>query len=278
MLVTVVIPTYNRAELVKRAIGSVLKQTHQAKEVIVVDDHSSDDTQQILSSFGNQIQIISNTENRGVSFSRNRGIEQATGEWIAFLDSDDEWHPGKLATQARYHDKNPKLMISQCDEIWIRNGVRVNPMNKHTKKGGWIFQECLPLCIVSPSAVIIKRDIFKDVGVFDEALPACEDYDLWLRIAQKFEIGFLDEKLVTRYGGHADQLSQKYWGMDRFRIQAMEKHVDRELDSASKYALLNELALKCGVFSAGAAKRGRAATAEEYADKQQNYQKLARQL
>ena len=241
-------------------------------EIIVVDDASDDSTSEILAEFQGKIKLITNASNRGVSFSRNVGIKAANGDWIAFLDSDDRWDKHKLETQKMYHDANPEFHISQCDEIWIRNGVRVNPMAKHEKQGGWIFQSCIPRCIVSPSAAIIHRNIFKDVGLFDVHLMACEDYDLWLRIAPFYEIGFLAKKLITRYGGHEDQLSRKYWGMDRFRITAMEKHIDRSLDPDDKKILLEELVFKCGVVAEGARKRDNPELNERYLEKQKEYQ------
>lgn len=272
MKISVIIPTYDRVTSIERAIDSVLAQTYPATEIIVVDDASTDNTQNTLEGYGSSIKVITNAKNRGVSFSRNTGIDSASGDWISFLDSDDEWAPDKLDKQRVFHEKHGHLLISQCDEIWIRNGVRVNPMDKHAKQSGWIFEACIPLCIVSPSAVIIHRSILDDVGMFDIDLPACEDYDLWLRIASRYEIGLLNEKLVTRYGGHEDQLSRKYWGMDRFRIKAMEKHVETDIDPDWKQSLLKELDLKCGVVAAGAKKRGNLDSAKLYSQKQQYIQ------
>ena len=272
MNISVIIPTYNRSATLERAIQSVLNQSFPALEIIVVDDASTDNTSEILEKYSEKIHLIINQRNSGVSFSRNAGIQKARGEWIAFLDSDDQWEPSKLEKQKQFHRTHPEILISQCDEIWIRNGVRVNPMDKHAKRGGWIFETCLPLCIVSPSAVIIHRHIFDQIGMFDITFPACEDYDLWLRIAPHYEIGLLNEKLVTRFGGHEDQLSRKYWGMDRFRISAMEKHVDSNMDPAWKRTLLKELEFKCGVVAAGAKKRDNLETATLYFEKQHNIQ------
>ncbi|NQV14398.1 glycosyltransferase family 2 protein [bacterium] len=271
MNISVVIPTYNRAATIERALKSVLSQTYPAIEIIVIDDFSDDSTPEILTEYADKIKIISNSRNRGVSYSRNAGIRAARGDWIAFLDSDDQWDKQKLETQKIFHESHPRLSISQCDEIWIRNGVRVNPMAKHAKQSGWIFEACIPRCIVSPSAVIIHKIVLKKVGHFDPNLMACEDYDLWLRIAPQFEIGFLDEKLVTRYGGHDDQLSKKYWGMDRFRITSMEKHVDSPLPHEWKKRLLQELVLKCGIVAMGADKRDNPELSERYLEKQKVY-------
>ena len=273
MNISVIIPTYNRARPVRRAIDSALKQNYEALEVIVVDDGSTDDTLELLQAFHDEIKVVALEENHGVSHARNRGIEAARGEWLAFLDSDDRWHLDKLEMQATFHDHYPELRISQCDEIWIRNGARVNPMRKHAKLGGQIFLQCLPRCIVSPSAVMMHRSVFHDVGLFDENLPACEDYDLWLRIAKRYEIGFLSKQLLTRYGGHDDQLSRRYWGMDRFRIKAMEKHIDSLRDPVWKKALLEELVLKCGIVADGALKREKPETVTLYREKEVLYRK-----
>ncbi len=257
--------------MLERAIQSVLEQTFPAHEIIVVDDASSDETAGMLDNYTTPIKVLQNSTNMGVSFSRNAGIKKARGEWIAFLDSDDVWAPEKLEQQKRFHESHPDLLISQCDEIWIRNGVRVNPMDKHAKQGGWIFEACVPRCIVSPSAVIIKRSLFEEVGLFDVNFLACEDYDLWLRIAPYYEIGLLTKNLVTRFGGHEDQLSRKYWGMDRFRITAMEKHIDSDINPVWKQTLLKELEFKCGVVAEGATKRNNLETAAIYLEKRESF-------
>ncbi len=274
MNISVIIPTYNRANTLERALHSVINQTFPPYEIIVVDDASTDSTKEILKKYSDKIFHVINDANKGVSFSRNAGIQRARGEWITFLDSDDEWDASKLKKQKDYHAVHPDELISQCDEIWIRNGVRVNPMDKHAKQGGWIFEACVPLCVVSPSAVIIHSEIFKKVGLFDVNLPACEDYDLWLRIAPYYKIGLLNEKLVTRYGGHEDQLSRKYWGMDRFRITSMEKHIESDIDLKWKKTLLKELEFKCGVVAAGAKKRRNMETADLYYEKQRIIQEI----
>ena len=222
---TVIIPVYNREKLIKRAIDSALNQSKLSQEIIIVNDGSIDQTQNVLLEYQDKIQIIEQS-NRGVSAARNAGILSAKNEWLAFLDSDDEWHKDKLLKAEEFYDKNPQYKIFQSEEIWIRNSKRVNPKIKHTKYEGWIYKQCLPLCIVSPSAVVIHKDVFDDVGLFDEQFIVCEDYDLWLRITRKYPIGLDDYQGLIKYGGHEDQLSQKYWGMDRFRIMAMEKQLN----------------------------------------------------
>ena len=220
---SVVIPVYNRRALVGRAIRSVLAQQEADFEVIVVDDASDDGTpEQVREEFGSTVKIVILQENSGVAAARNRGIAATAGEWIALLDSDDEWLPNKLARQAAAL-RTSGLWVCHTDEIWIRNGVRVNPHKHHQKYGGDIFFRALPLCVMSPSSIAIHRRVFADVGMFDECLPACEDYELWLRVASRYEVAYLAEQLIRKYGGHADQLSQAYYAMDRFRVYALDK-------------------------------------------------------
>lgn len=219
MRISVVIPSYNRASYLPFALDSVLAQTSAAEEIIVVDDGSSDDTSDLLTRYP-QIRVLRQA-NRGVSAARNLGIKNAQHQWIALLDSDDSWLPQKLEKIRQAQQLHPEILLFHSDEIWIRNGVRVNPMRKHRKSGGDIFQHCLPLCVVSPSAAVIEKPLLETIGLFDESLPACEDYDLWLRICHNHPVHFIDQPLIIKHGGHADQLSRKHWGMDRFRIHAL---------------------------------------------------------
>ncbi len=258
MKISVIIPVFNRSAVIGRAIESVLNQTYPAHQVIVVDDASTDETPRVLERYLPRIRIIRLTQNRGVSAARNAGIRAATGDWIAFLDSDDQWLPEKLQMAVEFHREHPEYRIFQSEEIWIRNGRRVNPKKKHRKPQGWIFKPSLELCLISPSAVIIQHSLFEQVGLFDESLPVCEDYDLWLRVTRRFPVG-LDRRFgIIKYGGHEDQLSRKYWGMDRFRIQAMEKHLsDPELPDDLRAALLSELIRKTEILIAGGKKRNK---------------------
>lgn len=271
MNISVIIPTYNRAHVLGRAIQSVLDQTFPAHEIIVVDDGSTDDTQQLMKESFPQCNYLQQA-NRGVSAARNRGIEAATGNWLAFLDSDDEWLPGKLATQRDLLEQQPEIKICHTEEIWIRNGKRVNQMNKHTKFGGHIFQRCLPLCVISPSSVIIHRSLFDQVGMFDEQLPACEDYDLWLRICATNPVGFVEQPQIKKFGGHADQLSQRHWGMDRFRINALVKIIEQNiLDIEDRAAAIQALTNKAVILAKGATKRGKTVEAEAYLKIKERY-------
>ena len=261
--ISVIIPTFNRAHLLPRSIDSLLSQTLSAHSVVIVDDGSTDGTENLVCEKYPEITYLKQN-NLGVSAARNAGIAATSDEWLAFLDSDDEWLPEKLQCQMDALEAEPEMMVCHTDEIWIRNGKHVNPMKKHNKHGGWIFDKCLPLCCISPSSVIIHRSVLDEIGFFDQSLPACEDYDLWLRVASSYPVLYISEKLVVKHGGHQDQLSEKYWGMDRFRIQALEKIIlsgnliDENLNNAKQ--MLRE---KTIIFSTGARKRGRTAEAEK---------------
>jgi glycosyltransferase involved in cell wall biosynthesis len=262
--ISVVVPTFDRAAVLPRAIESVRAQTRPPAELIVVDDGSTDGTAELIGGQFSEAHIL-RQENLGVSAARNRGIEASTGEWIALLDSDDEWRPAKLQRQVAALRDHPDLRICHTDEIWIRKGRRVNPRRIHAKHGGWIFERCLPLCAMSPSSIMIHRSIFEEVGLFDEGLPACEDYDLWLRICSRFPVLYVDEPLVVKYGGHDDQLSSRIWGLDRFRIEALEKILREDhLAPDDRIAALAMLLEKIQIYLAGARKRGRAEEAAAY--------------
>lgn len=311
--VSVIIPTFNRAHILSRAIDSVFKQTYKNYELIVIDDGSSDNTEKLFdnyfesfvneelnkyefkesrsdfntileskeqplnlnflknikykiyiycsaSSLEDKIIYIKLLKNYGVSKARNIGIKLAKGELISFLDSDDEWLPLKLEKQVSCFQKT-NFNLCHSDETWIRNSKKVNQMKKHQKFGGFIFHKCLPLCVISPSAVMIHKRVFDEIGYFDETLKICEDYDLWLRICARYEVNYIDEQLIIKYGGHSDQLSRKAWGNDIYRVRSLIKIL--KLQENSKIYLNNEnleetrltLLRKCEILKNGFLKR-----------------------
>ena len=263
-LVSVIIPTFNRGYCLEESIRSVLEQSFIDFELVVVDDGSTDNTSELVRRFP-AVKLIRLEENRGVSFARNRGVVEAQGDWVGFLDSDDLWEQGKLATQVKWIERHPDLQAVYTDEIWIRNGLRVNPMNKHRKYSGDIFRYCLPLCIVSPSSVLLRAKVLSEVGGFDESMPVCEDYDLWLRIAKRYPFHFIEEKLIVKRGGHEDQLSRKYWGMDRWRVYALEKLLkENRLDEEQRDLVVTMLIEKCEILINGFGKRGKNSEKEYY--------------
>lgn len=263
LLVSVIIPTYNRCPMVGEAVNSVLSQTRSDCELIVVDDGSTDETPDRLRDYAARLTVLAQ-DRRGVAAARNLGAAHASGRYLAFLDSDDLWHPRKLQRQIDFMESGTDVDICQTDEIWIRNGVRVNPRNKHRKPSGDIFRASLDLCLVSPSAVMLRRDLFERVGGFDESLPVCEDYDLWLRIARDTEIPLIPEALVTKRGGHADQLSRSTWGFDRFRVSSIANLIESGLDAEKTEWALEAMAKKVTILAKGFRKRGNEAMAREY--------------
>jgi glycosyltransferase involved in cell wall biosynthesis len=271
MNISVIIPSWNRAERLAAALDSVYAQSVPPLEIIVVDDGSTDHTRELLARHYPEVHYIFQ-QNQGVSQARNTGITAASGEWLALLDSDDRWEPCKLEQQQAAIRATPGCKLCHSDELWVRNGNRVNPMKKHAKHGGRIFRHCLPLCVISPSAVMIHRDIFREMGLFDETLPACEDYDLWLRICAIYPVLHVDQPLIIKVGGHADQLSRRYWGMDRFRIQALEKILAAGvLGEQDHRAALETLLQKTAIIIQGAVKRDNHTLADTYRDKQRKY-------
>ena len=266
--VSVVIPTLNRCLLLKRAIDSVLNQSVSPNEVIVIDNGSSDETINMIST--NYPDIIYLTEEKiGVSASRNQGIKKSNSEWVAFLDSDDVWEPFKLEKQLTFNNRfKTNFRFIHTNETWIRNGKFLNQMKKHEKSGGDLFKNCLKLCCISPSSSMIKKEVFKDYGFFDEELQVCEDYDMWVRITAKENVGYLTEPLVIKYGGHSDQLSKKYWGMDRFRIKSLEKNINSNWFSKdqNKYAY-ETLIQKLQIVLSGAKNRNNTKLSNIYSEK-----------
>lgn len=243
--------------MLARAVESVLQQTVQPFEIIVVDDGSTDNTAETIASKYPDITLLRQT-NRGVSNARNKAIHHAKGDWIALLDSDDEWLPLKLETQTAAIKAEPQFRLCHSDEIWIRKGKRVNPMHKHRKTGGWIYPACLPLCAISPSAALIEKTLFAEVGNFNESFPACEDYDLWLRICCQHPVLYVDQPLLQKYGGHEDQLSARYWGMDRFRLLSLRMMLSNpSLDDTNRQLTKRVLKEKLDVYIGGARKRSR---------------------
>ena len=269
--ISIIIPTYNRKSFLIHAINSVLNQTYQNLELIIIDDGSSDKTENIIKKKYPKIKFYKQ-KNKGVSAARNKGIKMASCKWIAFLDSDDRWHPRKLENQINYLLTHPRYKICHTDEIWIRKGIRINQHKKHKKHGGHIFDKCLDLCRISPSSVIIHKDVFNKVGLFNEKLPVCEDYDLWLRIAEKFPVLYLDEKLTIKYGGHLNQLSKKYWGMDRFRIIALENIIKKNfLLKKNKLLVKKILKKKINIYLQGLKKRNKKKEIIYYENKVKKY-------
>ncbi|MFP4391698.1 MAG: glycosyltransferase family 2 protein [Desulfohalobiaceae bacterium] len=266
MLVSVIIPTYNRGHWLPRAMYSVLEQSYSSLELIVVDDGSTDQTPSMLQKIADSRFIYLRQQNQGVAAARNLGIKKAKGEYIALLDSDDLWLLQKLQMQLEFTLQGG-WQITQTDELWFRQGVRVNPGLRQQKRAGWIFEPSLELCLVSPSCALFHRSLWEELGGFDEGLLAAEDYDFWLRCSLHYPVGFCPLKLVHRYAGHADQLSGKLIGIDLYRIYSLLKIQGQERLSPRQRMLL-QLCLKERLrrYRLGCLKRGKIEEAERVSD------------
>ena len=254
MNISVVIPSYNRKDFLKRSIDSAINQTKKPLEIIVVDDGSTDGTEAMIKSDYDFVKFIKQ-KNKGVSAARNIGIKVSIGEWICFLDSDDEWKKDKLEKQINAMKSNPGYKFFHSNEIWIKNGLRINQKKKHKKYGGDIFDKCLDMCRISPSSVMIDKTVFDEVGNFNEDLVVCEDYELWLRICDKYRVFFIDEPLIIKYGGHQGQLSYSIESIENHRIKALEYLILENLNRKNKRHAIQMLLSKLNIYLKGLVKR-----------------------
>jgi glycosyltransferase involved in cell wall biosynthesis len=276
-MISVIIPTFNRAAFLKEAITSVLEQEYFRRsggdhsfELLVVDDGSEDETGEVVGSFGGRARLLSQPH-RGVSAARNLGLRSSCGEFIAFLDSDDLWKREKTGVQMGYFKAFPGAVACYTEEVWLRRGRHLNPHRKHRKHSGWIFDKVLPLCLLSLSSCLFRREVFAEVGDFDEGLPVCEDYDLGIRLAHKYPVHLIERPLIVKRGGHPDQLSHRYWGMDRFRVRALEKALRLDLTADEERLVRRELVRKCKILVQGFARRHNQAEAARYQELLQKY-------
>ncbi|MCD6312151.1 MAG: glycosyltransferase family 2 protein [Elusimicrobia bacterium] len=249
--ISVIITTYNRKDFAIEAVKSVRKQNFRDYELIIVDDGSTDGSREALC--GKTDKYIYQ-KNSGVSAARNAGLKESSGKYICFLDSDDLWMKEKLSVQIAFMKKNPSLPLCYTGEKWLKNGVHKNQKKHHAKSGGDIFRKSLEMCIISPSSAMIRGEILV-AEKFDEKLPVCEDYDMWLRITSKHNVGYIDSELIVKRGGHPGQLSVSEPVMDRFRIKAIVKLLKSGLDTGRALEAKAELRKKCAIVSAGALKR-----------------------
>ncbi|MFH1622009.1 MAG: glycosyltransferase [Candidatus Omnitrophota bacterium] len=270
--ISVIIPTYNRDKFLKKAIESVLNQTYPDFQLIVVDDGSTDSTKDLLNVYIGKLRHIYQ-ENKGPSAAKNTGIRNSQNQFIAFLDSDDCWHKDKLGIQLKAMQENPQYLISHTQEIWYKNGKLLNQKQKHKKYEGYIFDKCLPICALGMSTIMARRELFSEVGLFDENLPCCEDYDLWLRISARFPVLLIDTPLTLKDGGRPDQVSSIYArGIDKFRIQSIKGLLEKNnLNSQQRELALQELENRCKIYGLGCIKYGRQEEGQAYLDLIKNY-------
>ncbi len=255
---SIIIPTHNRRAFLEIAVSSVLKQSDADFELIVVDDGSTDETKDYIQTIHDPRFVYCYQNNQGVSKARNAGLKQARGQWIAFLDSDDQWTPQKLEITRQYIEKFPSISIFYTEEVWYRNGAILNQKKKHKNPDGHVYIQALPLCCMSISTAVINRTVFEAIGIFDKDFVACEDYDFWLRATHRYEVKLIPEALTLKDGGRPDQLSSSIWGLDRFRIKALSKMLKSGQLSKKDYAATyQEILKKSRVYIAGAKKRGK---------------------
>ena len=271
--ISVVIPCLNRVSLLKRSLKSVLAQSFQPQEIIVVDDGSSPPLQNSLAEEFPSVSWFWQ-RNSGVSSARNYGIRKARHEFIALLDSDDEWEPTKLEKQIDFHKANPQILASHTAEKWIRHGNHVLAPKYMNKDSHHLFERSLERCLICPSSVFLHRSLFKTIGYFNENLPVCEDYDLWLRLLAFLNFGFLEETLVKKHGGHADQLSTRYWGMDRYRVISLENLIKvPNLSSAKKEQAIRTIIKKYQILAKGFEQNGKKKQSKLYTQKSLSFEK-----
>jgi glycosyltransferase involved in cell wall biosynthesis len=245
--VSAIIPTYNRRELVIRAIETVLAQTRAVEEIIVVDDGSTDGTGHALQArFGDRIRYVWQA-NAGVSAARNHGMRLAQGRYFALLDSDDEWLPDKTQAQIEWLEARPDFGMVVCDVQRVdRDGAPIDVFHRREviREDGRVLRYLIHNPALAPASAILRREVFEDVGGFDESLRTAEDIDVHLRIAQRWPIGVVELPLVRAMRGH-DGLSAESSTYDDYvrvveaAVQRARGEVDaRELDQAlaSTYA------------------------------------------
>lgn len=241
MEISVIIPSFNRPEWSVRAIQSVINQTYKNWNLIFIDDGSTDDTYERVTQYlklqKNIHYTVIKNSNFGVSHARNTGIKLSSSPYISFLDCDDQWLPHKLETQVNYLKANPKISWVYSEERWLKNGQPFLRKKQHIKFDKNIFQNCVHRCFIGASTVLINKSIFHDIGLFNEDFPVCEDYELWLRIANKYPIGFISDELIIKNGGHADQLSTQYKAMDYWRVKASAAMLNSQLENSKSEAI-----------------------------------------
>ena len=288
------------------ALESVLKQSLPADEVLVVYDRAEElgarDAAKIRDELLREISVATqdvsvkvlfsagragptgqagrarqSSKQKGISAARNTGIAAAKSEWLAFLDDDDLWLPSKLEEQFKLiAAEGGRHLLCHCNEKWLRQGKHLNQLAKHSKSGGQIYLKCVELCCVSPSAAVVHKSAFEKYGGFDEAMPVCEDYDMWLRMCAYEEVLFSPKVLLQKNSGAANQpqLSKVYWGMDRFRIYALQKMLkDDKLPSEYREASEASINKRLGILATGAEKRRKLMQSAYYRSLQEEQQR-----
>lgn len=269
--VSVIIPTYNREKLLRRALDSVAGQSYCCDEIVVVDDGSTDNSRSVVMEFKSHCPVPVRylfQENKGPAAARNLGIRESRYSVLAFLDSDDHWQKKKLALQYSSFAKHSDIMISHTNERWLRRGQHLNQKKKHQPGNGDVFKHCLQLCAVGMSTVMVRKELFEQVGFFNEKYRCCEDYDMWIRTSCRYPFLLVEHPLTIKEGGREDQVSHQYRiGMDKLRITSILELVQGQcLSSEQKQMAYDELRKKCFVYGKGCLKHGKTEEGEKYLD------------
>ena len=273
-IVSVVIPVYNRENLLKEAVKSVIEQNFTDFELIIADDHSEDDIKRAVETISLieniRLKFLRLQKHSGMpGFVRNCGCKIAEGSYIAFLDSDDLWLPDKLEKQIALaagsmdssnvgSSAQNKISICHTREIWQRGDKVVSQSSQRYKREGDIFEDALVKCIMGPSTVMMERALFEKHGGFREDIEIAEDYELWLRITDDVPVAYIDEPLVIKRAGDWEQLSEKYGQIEIFRINALKELVEKSFFKQRRMELAKKvLSEKSRIYAAGCRKRGK---------------------
>ncbi len=234
-LVSVIIPTYNRSAVISKAIESVIAQTYEPVEIIIVDDGSTDNTEDKLADYAGKIKYLYK-KNGGCSSARNLGIKEANGEYVAFLDSDDAWYPQKLEKQVEKLSQNKDygMVFSEIELIDEDNEhISYSKWRNNIKKDGDILLDFLKNPAITCSCLLVRKDVLSEVGFFDEQLSTGEDIDMVFRICSKYKAMLIDEPLV-RYKKGKDSLSNNLFTKNRLKAIEKIKQYNKEFIEENK--------------------------------------------
>lgn len=254
--VDIVIPAFGREKLLEEAVRSVQQQTFEDWRLLIVDDASATPLRCDSFAHDKRIEIIRLEKNSGPALARNQGASRGDSPFIAFLDSDDLWQPQKLELQLELFKDDPLLQWAHTNEVWFRNGALVRQKHIHAKQGGQFFSRALERCLISPSAVMLRRIFFEQSGGFNPAFRLCEDYEFWLRLLLVNPVGFVKDAATVKRAGEWEQLSSSR-EIDRYRVLALHRlwrNAPRTLSSEETILLLEEAARKTERLVKGAQK------------------------
>lgn len=265
--VSVIIPVRNRPLLLGESIRSVFYGSGYPRELIVVIDDRPENgmldlkaAEESFSRYGNeetQIQILY-SNGRGPAAARNVGINSAKHTWLAFLDSDDIWREHKLSKQINYLSQRPHMLACQTLEIWLKNNRELTQSIANQPRCGRFLKDAFRRCLISASTVILHRQCFEILGLFDESFAVCEDFEFWLRYLSYYPMGLVRERLSVKRSGGWEQQSQKFHSQDKVRIEAILKTVQNQILRPDEWESARIACLeKLAILKRGSEKYGR---------------------